>query len=158
MSDLWLTHDARRACFSAAAVAGASGESEISARRIASALLRDQMVTAFCSAPGVLEALIARIDGKGRESFQRAIESIERSLAATGESFGSTSHIGSIKLLPLSPAMKKAFESLAERAAVIGSPSSAIELLIAVLEQEPQLRDDFANPGISLEALRHHRR
>ena len=154
MADLSLAHDASHACFTAAAAADAMGEDELSARRIASALLRDQTVSEFCRAQGALEALIDKIDGKGRGNFQSVIESIEHSLEATGESFGSSSHIASIKLLPLSSSMKKAFESLADRAAAVGYPSSAIELLIAVLEQESQLRSEFEDLEISLEALR----
>jgi len=155
MSGLRLTLDARRACFSAAVVAVACGEDEISARRIGSALLRDESVHAFCRAlSGSVDALIETIDGHRDANFQQITESIEHSLAAKNESFGSPAHINSLKLLPLSAAMKMAFDSLAERVAATNHPSRSIDLLVASLEMDAGLRTDFANFGLPLEAIR----
>ncbi len=116
MSELRLAHETRRACFCALTVAVATGEGEISARRIAAAVLRDAAVRAVCDVGGIsVEELTALVDDQGERSFQQVLTSIEESLAAREESFGSSSHINSIQPLPLSSNMKKAFEAMADR-------------------------------------------
>jgi hypothetical protein len=148
MSDLRLSQEARRTCFRAQVVAITRQQAAVTTRDIAAAALRTEEVRAVCQDAGVtLEDFQAVVRAP---QFSQVLDESERSLTAKGDWFGSRSHIASLRPLPVTDDMRRAFDSLAETSGV----TTPVDLLRAIVLSDPELANELAERGLTASMLR----
>jgi hypothetical protein len=147
VADLRLSQEAKRVCFRAQVVAITSGRTEVTTRDIAAAALRTDEVRARCDGAGLsVDRLTKALDPD--DTFPRILGEVEESLIARGDSFGSRSHIHSLRPLPATPAMRSAFETMGA-----SRGSTPVDLLHAILRSDPQLGNELTRLGLTADIL-----
>ena len=151
MSERNVTQEARRALFRAQVVTIASGEPEVTPRRIAAAMLSTPQVRSVCARVGIS---VIVLDSESQQSYARVLTSVEESLAAHGEPFGSASHIASLRPRPMNPGTQRVLASIAAISAEQNKALNPVDVLVAVLLSDSALRKHVATQGLTVDMLR----
>src|SRR5207244_9112817 len=151
MPDRSVTPETRRALFRALVVAIASGEPEVTPRRIAAAVLRTAEVRSACDGASIsTNTLATLVDGELENAFPRVLAAVEKLLVEQGETFGSATHIRSISPRPISRATQQALLRMTETKEAL----TPVDVLAAVLESDARIADELAREGLTTGILR----
>lgn len=141
-------HETRLAMFWAALVAQCAGEAQVTASRIAAALLRTDTARARLDSVRVLSAA----DDPQAISFEECEQRVRRELAASGTEFASKEHQATVQLRPLEPHVRTVLGQLIDRDGAILVPP--LPLLLELLLAHPALAARLASHGLSVESIR----
>jgi hypothetical protein len=147
-----LVLETRRAMFWAALVAQCSGETHVTASRIAASLLRAGSVRELCerlhiALPGVLDAA----NDPATLPFEECVRRVEAGVAEQGRELGSKEHQASVQPRPLEPAIEGVFRGVVERHGALSEAPAAF--LREILRVDPVLAERLAPHGLTVGAI-----
>jgi hypothetical protein len=138
--------------FWAALAAECSGETSMTANRIAASLLRTNTLRTFCSRAQIDDALLlSAIDDPQTSSFEECERRVMRKLAEDRIEFGSKEHQATVQRRPLEPVVRRVLDPIIERHGGIGV--SPLVLLRDLIRAEPVLAERLAPHGLNLDAI-----
>ena len=148
------SREARQAIFCACVVGKATGATEVTSRRIVAAVVGTTEVQTACTNAGISAATVARsVDLDGGESYVEVLESVVRSLAASGIQFGSRNHTDSVQPLPISKGTRAAIMAVNEAVEATGRGLNAVDVLYAVLTSDAAVAQELERHGLTSQAL-----
>lgn len=135
--------------FRALLVTIATDEPEVSARRIASAVLRTPQIRAACDVQRIaVSDLLAAVDGEKEGNFSRVLESIEKAVAQRGLEFGSRPHINSVAPRRINAITQQAILTIGRTKADMTEMTPA-DILLAVVQSDTETAREFAQHGLT---------
>lgn len=117
--------------FWALLAARTAGETEVSAGRIAAALLRSDDLAAWSH-------LVRTMEDPKSLSLDDCVRRVTDDLGARGIELGSPEHLGSVRPLPLDAAVRRAVDRIMSRGDA-GEIVTPVELFRALLAADPEL-------------------
>jgi hypothetical protein len=130
--------ETRQAMFWVSLVVQCAGEPEVTANRIAVALLRTKSGRELLERRGTdPAAVIAALDAPGELSFEECARRMTADVEKKGLAFASKEHQETVEWRPLEPAVKKVFHEIIEREGALTIAPD--ELLLELMRVDPAL-------------------
>lgn len=150
--DWRISNETKRAMFWAALAAQHTGETHMTANRIAAALLRTDSIRELCARAQLdLGRLLDAVEDPQVLSFEECERLVWRELEEKGLEFASKEHQASVQRRPLQPEVLPVFSAILDRHGHMAA--SPLELLRDVLRADAALAARLAPHGLDAEAI-----